>query len=54
VAGDAVEAVLEMKAERSKSMRAIGSLTLCQALLNAGLVDRLRVVVFPVRKKSHD
>jgi dihydrofolate reductase len=26
----------------------IGSLTLCRALLNAGLVDRYRVVVFPV------
>jgi hypothetical protein len=29
-------------------MRTIGSLTLCRALLNAGLVDRFRVVVFPV------
>ncbi len=26
----------------------IGSLTLCRSLLNAGLVDRFRVVVFPV------
>jgi hypothetical protein len=30
------------------SMRAIGSLTLCRSLLKAGLVDRYRVVVFPV------
>ena len=29
-------------------MRTIGSLTLCRSLLNAGLVDRFRVVVFPV------
>jgi riboflavin biosynthesis pyrimidine reductase len=29
-------------------MRTIGSLTLCRSLLNAGLVDRYRVVVFPV------
>jgi dihydrofolate reductase len=48
VAGDAVEAVQEMKAEGSKSMRTIGSLSLCRSLLNAGLVDRFRVVVFPV------
>lgn len=43
-----VEAVREMKEKGSKSMRTIGSLTLCRSLLNAGLVDRFRVVVFPV------
>jgi dihydrofolate reductase len=48
VAQDAVEAVREMKYKGSKSMRTIGSLTLCRSLLNAGLVDRFRVVVFPV------
>ena len=48
VARDAVEAVGEMKAKGSRSMRTIGSLTLCRSLLNAGLVDRFRVVVFPV------
>ncbi|HET8893240.1 MAG TPA: dihydrofolate reductase family protein [Gaiellaceae bacterium] len=48
VAGDAVEVVGEIKASGSKSMRTIGSLTLCRALLEAGLVDRFRVVVFPV------
>ena len=48
VARDAVEAVREMKAKGSTSMRTIGSLTLCRSLLNAGLVDRFRVVVFPV------
>jgi dihydrofolate reductase len=47
VAGDAVEAVREMKANGSTSMRTIGSLSLCRSLLNAGLVDRFRVVVFP-------
>ncbi len=46
---DAVEAVPEMKDDGSaKSMRTMGSLTLCRALLRAGLVDRFRVVVFPV------
>lgn len=48
VAGDAVEAVREMKSAGSESMRTVGSLTLCRSLLNAGLVDRFRVVVFPV------
>ena len=38
----------EMKQGSSKSMRTIGSLTLCHSLLEAGLVDRFRVVVFPV------
>jgi dihydrofolate reductase len=37
-----------MKASESKGMRTIGSVTLCRSLLNAGLVDRFRVVVFPV------
>ncbi|MGH8996525.1 MAG: dihydrofolate reductase family protein [Acidimicrobiales bacterium] len=48
VARDAAQAVREMKAGGSKGMRTIGSLTLCRSLLNAGLVDRFRVVVFPV------
>ena len=48
VAQDPVEAVREMKQESSMSMRTVGSLTLCRSLLMAGLVDRFRVVVFPV------
>ena len=48
VAGDAVEAVREMKTSAPQSMRTIGSLALCRSLLRAGLVDRFRVVVFPV------
>ena len=48
VARDAVEAVREMKEEGSNSMRTIGSLTLCRSLLRACLVDRFRVVLFPV------
>jgi dihydrofolate reductase len=48
VTQDPVEAVREMKNEGAKSMRTLGSLTLCRSLLNAGLVDRFRVVVFPV------
>lgn len=48
VAGDAVEAVRQMKDTGSTSLRTIGSLTLCRSLLVAGLVDRFRVVMFPV------
>jgi dihydrofolate reductase len=48
VSHDPVEAVREMKDSGAESMRTIGSLTLCRPLLKAGLVDRFRVVVFPV------
>jgi dihydrofolate reductase len=48
VDGDAVEAVAAMKQDDTGPMRTLGSLSLCQSLLEAGLVDRLRVVVFPV------
>jgi len=47
VRGDAVEEVRSMKAAGT-SMRTLGSATLCRSLLAAGLVDRFRVVVFPV------
>jgi dihydrofolate reductase len=45
---DRIEVVREMKARGTKPMRTIGSLTLCRSLLKASLVDRFRVVVFPV------
>jgi dihydrofolate reductase len=48
VRDDPVGAVRSMKAESTHGLRTIGSLTLCRALLEAGLVDRFRVVVFPV------
>ena len=48
VHGDAVEVVATMKRDGAQSMRTLGSLTLCRSLLEAGLVDRFRVVVFPV------
>jgi dihydrofolate reductase len=48
ISGDAVEAVRELKDNGTESMRTIGSLSLCRSLLTAGLVDRFRVVVFPV------
>ena len=48
VGSDTIEAVREMKQSGPSSMRTIGSLALCRSLLTAGLVDRFRVVVFPV------
>jgi dihydrofolate reductase len=48
ISEDAVEAVAAMKREGNSPMRTLGSLTLCRSLLKAGLVDRFRVVVFPV------
>ena len=49
VDGDPVETVRSLKAEgTTPGLRTLGSLTLCRSLLEAGLVDRFRVVVFPV------
>jgi dihydrofolate reductase len=48
VRADPVEAIRSLKAEGGSGLRTIGSLTLCRSLLRAGLVDRFRVVVFPV------
>ncbi len=48
VRDDAVEAVRAMKSSGSGILSTIGSLSLCRSLLRAGLVDRFRVVMFPV------
>ncbi len=48
VHGDAVEAVRAMKADGPGLMSTIGSISLCRSLLRAGIVDRFRVVMFPV------
>lgn len=48
ISEDAVEAVRRMKDDSTTPMRTLGSLALCRSLLTAGLVDRFRVVVFPV------
>ena len=48
VSQDAVEVVRNMKDEGANHMTTMGSLTLCRSLLKVGLVDRFRVVVFPV------
>jgi dihydrofolate reductase len=48
VRGDAVQAVRAMKEEGSGVLSTLGSISLCRSLLHAGLVDRFRVVMFPV------
>jgi dihydrofolate reductase len=48
VRDDAVEAVRAMKEDGAGFLSTIGSLSLCRSLLRAGLVDRFRVVMFPV------
>ena len=48
VTADAVEAVREMKRTGTSTLSTLGSLSLCRSLLTAGLVDRFRLVVFPV------
>ncbi len=48
VDGEAVEVVRSMKEVGDVELRTLGSPSLCRHLLEAGLVDRYRVVVFPV------
>jgi dihydrofolate reductase len=48
IRGDPVESVRAMKRDDSIPLHTLGSLTLCRSLLEAGLVDRFRVVVFAV------
>ena len=48
VRDDAVEAVRAMKEGGSNLISTIGSISLCRSLVRAGLVDRFRVVMFPV------
>jgi dihydrofolate reductase len=45
---DAVEFVRTLKEASDRPLRTLGSVSLCRALLRAGLVDRYRVGVFPV------
>lgn len=48
IAEDALDAVPRLKAESSVPLRSHGSISMNRALLAAGLVDRLEVMVFPV------
>jgi dihydrofolate reductase len=48
VRGDAVDVVRAMKEDGSGALSTIGSVRLCRSLVRAGLVDRFRIVMFPV------
>jgi len=45
---DAVEVVGERKASGEVPLRTMGSISIVRQLVNAGLVDRLRLMVFPL------
>src|SRR3954462_11154270 len=47
-AGDVVHEITTLKAERDVPLRTVGSLSLARQLMAAGLVDRLRLMVFPL------
>ncbi len=48
IAADALDAIPHLKAESPNPLRSHGSIAMNRALLAAGLVDRLEVMVFPV------
>jgi dihydrofolate reductase len=48
IAEDAVAAVLRLKRESQRPLRSHGSISMNRALLAAGLVDRLEILVFPI------
>jgi len=48
VSGDAVDIVARLKEESGVPLRSHGSLSMNRALMNAGLVDRVQVTIFPV------
>ncbi len=48
IAEDALDAVPRLKAESPVSLRSHGSIAMNRALLSAGLVDRLDLMVFPI------
>jgi dihydrofolate reductase len=48
IAEDAVDAVRRLKQTSAEELRTVGSVSLVQQLLAAGLVDHLRLMVFPL------
>jgi len=46
--GDAVEVVARLKEESPVPLRSHGSLSLNRSLIDAGLVDRVQLTIFPV------
>ena len=48
VCGDAVDVVAGLTADSAVPLRSHGSLSMNRALLDAGLVDRIQMTIFPV------
>ena len=56
VTGDAIETLPAVKADSDVPLRTMGSLSLVASLMDAGLVDRLRLMLFPLtcRTAGHE
>ena len=52
LSGDPVEEVLALKGRSGQDIVITGSITLCHALIEAGLVDEFRLFVYPVVQGS--
>lgn len=48
VRGDLAEQVRALKQQSADPLRSIGSITLVKSMLHLGLVDRLRMTIFPL------
>jgi dihydrofolate reductase len=48
IGGDLVAEITKLKEQSAGPLRSIGSMTLVKSLLGLGLVDRLRLMVFPL------
>lgn len=48
VSDETLDVVRDLKETGTSPLRTLGSVSLCRSLLTAGLVDRFRLVVFPV------
>lgn len=48
VSDETLDVVRDLKETGTSPLRTLGSVSLCRSLLTAGLVDRYRLVVFPV------
>jgi dihydrofolate reductase len=48
VSGDLIQEIGRLKAQSEVPLRTMGSMSLARQLLSAGLVDRLRLMIFPL------
>jgi dihydrofolate reductase len=46
--GDLADEITALKQQRAEPLRSIGSVSLVQSMMRLGLVDRLRLMIFPL------